>query len=78
MDVFTCSLDLASEESIEQCLQTVVDQYGAIDILVNNAGIVETARAVDLELDSWNRVTGVNLEGAWLMAREFGKATDSG
>lgn len=32
-------LDVTSYESIEECVQTVADQYGPIDILINNAGI---------------------------------------
>ena len=32
-------LDVASPESISECIKQVTDNYGAPDILVNNAGI---------------------------------------
>ena len=73
VSVFTSPLDVASEESVQQCLQGAVDEFGTVDILINNAGVAEPARAIDLQLDSWKRVTGVNLDGAWMVAREFGR-----
>jgi len=73
VNVSTASLDVTREESVQQCFQEALADHGAIDILVNNAGIAEASRAVDLDIESWNRVTGINLDGAWLMAREYGK-----
>ena len=71
--VFASSLDVANEESIQNCLQRAVDEFGVVDILINNAGVAEPARAIDIQLESWKRVTGVNLDGAWMVAREFGR-----
>lgn len=73
VNVSVSSLDVASEESVTQCVQEAIAEHGAIDILVNNAGIADAARAVDVNLESWSKVTSINLDGAWLMAREFGK-----
>jgi NAD(P)-dependent dehydrogenase (short-subunit alcohol dehydrogenase family) len=41
---------------------------GAIDVLVNNAGIFRAARAVDLELESYNEVLAVNLHAPVFLA----------
>lgn len=73
VQVVASSLDVANELSVQQCVQQAVDEFGRVDILINNAGVAEAARAVDIELESWSRVTGINLDGAWLVARAFGK-----
>jgi glucose 1-dehydrogenase len=47
-----------------------IDTFGTIDILVNNAGLQKDAAFVDMTLDDWNLVIGVNLTGQFLCARE--------
>jgi len=37
--------------------------------LVSNAGVQKDAAFVDMTLDQWNRVIGINLTGAFLCAR---------
>lgn len=71
--VSPCALDVTDEASIQRCIQQAFDAYGTVDILVNNAGIAESRRAIDMDGESWRRVTRINLDGAWLMAREFSK-----
>jgi len=41
-----------------------------VDILVNNAGIQQDASILDMTLQQWQRVIGVNLTGQFLCARE--------
>ena len=48
---------------------STVKREGAVDIVVNNAGIAIRRPAVDLPLDDWNRVIGVNMTGVFLCAR---------
>jgi glucose 1-dehydrogenase len=43
---------------------------GPVDLLVNNAGIESPFLLVDMPLEEWNRVLGVNLTGAFLCARQ--------
>jgi NAD(P)-dependent dehydrogenase (short-subunit alcohol dehydrogenase family) len=69
---------LAGDVSIEAGANSLVDQavekLGCLDILVNNAGISEPLVAtVDQALDDWQRVIDVNLRGAYLMSRAFGR-----
>ncbi|MCL4186564.1 MAG: glucose 1-dehydrogenase [Rhodobacteraceae bacterium] len=42
---------------------------GPVDILVNNAGIEEVRAAAEVEAALWDRILGVNLRGAFFMAR---------
>lgn len=63
--------DVSCETTAQRIVQQAVQRFGQLDVLVNNAGR-STSRAFCLEelpLDEWNRVLGVNLTGAFLMAK---------
>jgi NAD(P)-dependent dehydrogenase (short-subunit alcohol dehydrogenase family) len=63
--------DVASEPQVRACVRAVVRRFGRLDGLVNNAGIANPhAGPVEkLALREWNRRIGVNLSGAFLMAK---------
>lgn len=42
---------------------------GPVSVLVNNAGILEWGTIEEQSLESFRRVTDVNLQGAWLGMR---------
>jgi glucose 1-dehydrogenase len=47
----------------------MLKRWGTIDILVNNAGLQRDAKFVEMTLEQWNFVIGVNLTGMFLCAR---------
>ena len=49
----------------------VADEHGHVDILVNNAGIFENATWDELDLELWQRVMSVDLNGTMLMCKAF-------
>ena len=57
--------DVSDERQVEDAFQ----QTGPVDILVNNAGIAVRKNALDITLEEWNRVIGVNLTGLFLCSR---------
>jgi NAD(P)-dependent dehydrogenase (short-subunit alcohol dehydrogenase family) len=57
--------DISKEDSVEN----VFKQAGPVDILVNNAGIAVRKTSLDITLEDWNRVIGVNLTGLFLCSR---------
>lgn len=66
------ALDVADEESWIAALGRVGDEIGGVDVLVNNAGITHRAGILDTDLESWNRVIGVNQTGVFLGMKHVG------
>ena len=62
--------DVSKEDEVIKMFADVVAQFGTVDILVNNAGLQRDAKFVEMTLEQWNFVLGVNLTGQFLCARE--------
>jgi gluconate 5-dehydrogenase len=63
------AFDVADSGQVDSAIGKIREQLGAIDILVNNAGIHLRAPLEQLTDDTWNEVLGVNLTGAFYVAR---------
>ncbi|HVJ24140.1 MAG TPA: SDR family NAD(P)-dependent oxidoreductase, partial [Burkholderiales bacterium] len=68
---FFVKTDVSREASVRACVHAVVKQFGRLDALVNNAGLTgpNDGPLEKLALKDWNRRIGVNLTGAFLMAK---------
>lgn len=56
--------DTAKKEDSEKAVKHAVDTYGALHLAVNNAGIGgDTAPAGDMDLENWDTVIDINLNG---------------
>jgi NAD(P)-dependent dehydrogenase (short-subunit alcohol dehydrogenase family) len=62
-------LDVVDEQATDAMAQSTLERYGAIDVLFANAGVSAHHDALSCELETWNRVIGVNLTGSWLCSR---------
>ena len=60
--------DLSETGSLDGLVVAAEAEVGPLDVLVNNAGIFEPALAIDLPLDSYNRVLAVNLHAPVFLA----------
>ncbi|HKA92711.1 MAG TPA: SDR family oxidoreductase, partial [Acidimicrobiia bacterium] len=61
--------DIADEQSTLACAAAAKEQFGAIDILINNAALYYDIDNERNDYEYLQRVFGVNLHGAWLMAK---------
>jgi glucose 1-dehydrogenase len=66
--------NVAKEEEVLAMFAQMYQEFGTIDILVNNAGLQKDAALVDMTMEDWSLVIGVNLTGQFLCAREAAKA----
>lgn len=66
-------VDVTSEHSLQQSVDTVLREFGRLDIAIVNAGILAIAPTVDMDLPTWQRVLEVNLTGAFLTAKVCAK-----
>ena len=62
--------DISSREEIKELVKSVVKEFGTVDILMNVAVMYHPKSLVDLDEESWDKLTDVNLKGYWLMIQE--------
>jgi 3-oxoacyl-[acyl-carrier protein] reductase len=63
-------VDVSDPDAVTEATEETLDRFGRIDVLVNNAGIVgESGPLWEQEIEAWNRVLGVNLNGAFHCSR---------
>jgi glucose 1-dehydrogenase len=74
----TVQMDVSQEADVQRAFSETKDALGGLDLLVNNAGIEEPYELVDMPLESWQKVLGVNLTGAFLCCREAARVMDGG
>lgn len=55
--------NVTSENEWKQVIQEAVTHYGKIDVLVNNAGVSSPKTIAQMEMDEWNKVMDINLNG---------------
>src|SRR4051794_8266190 len=69
--IFYVRADVSSEASVRAAVHGAMKRLPRLDALVNNAGIASPGNGPveKLSLREWNRRIGVNLTGAFLMAK---------
>ena len=59
--------DVAIEDDVRRMVRDTVDAFGGLDLAVNNAGVLGSlARLVDMTVEDWDDVLGINLRGMFL------------
>ena len=66
--------DVTSEADVERVVRETVAAYGRLDVVFNNAGILIEAPVHEMSGADWDRVLGVNLKGAFLVAKHAVRA----
>jgi 3-oxoacyl-[acyl-carrier protein] reductase len=72
-DSFAFEVDVSSAESVEAGFAEIDSRTAGPDILVNCAGIREIIPPLELPVDEWDRVVGVNLRGTFLCCQAAAK-----
>lgn len=63
-------MDVAQEDSVVNGVATAIEARGAVTLCVANAGIAEGKSMGKMTLDFWRNMMAINLDGAYLTARE--------
>src|SRR6202012_5948422 len=69
-EAYAIHADVSNEADVQGMFAEMYQKYGTIDILVNNAGLQRDSKFVDMTMEQWNTVIGINLTGQFLCARE--------
>lgn len=64
--------DISDYENVSRTFAQIKEKFGALHILYNNASVYlgkEDADVSDLTVESWNRITGINLNGLYFCSK---------
>lgn len=69
-DALAIQVDVSKEVDVERMVEKTVETFGRIDILLSNAGVNLMSKSIlDVSLDQWNWLMGINLTGAFLSCK---------
>lgn len=63
------TVDVTSEDEVDEMVATCVREFGRLDAIVNNAGVVRDATLRNMTLADFRLVIDVHLQGVWLGTR---------
>jgi meso-butanediol dehydrogenase/(S,S)-butanediol dehydrogenase/diacetyl reductase len=66
-------LDVIDPKAVAGFVDAAARRLGRVDVLVNSAGVREISSVLELSLEEWNRVMGVNVTGTFLCSQAFGR-----
>lgn len=63
LDINVYKMDVDSDSSVKQCMDTIIQKYGSVDVLVNNAGIERHGSIEEMSIDDFQAVMNTNYLG---------------
>ncbi len=65
----TVACDVADSDSVSALFRAIGEDPGGLDIAVNCAGVLVECGLLDMSVEEFDRIVGVNLRGTFLIAR---------
>jgi 3-oxoacyl-[acyl-carrier protein] reductase len=65
--------ELMDAASIAELAGLVAGRWGAPDVVVNNAGVYPYGPLLDLEVEAWDRIQGVNVRAPFLLTQAMAR-----
>jgi NAD(P)-dependent dehydrogenase (short-subunit alcohol dehydrogenase family) len=67
-------MDVSVKEDVDRLAEKTLQAFGRVDILINSAGITQIPLSIlDLDVETWQKVTDIDYKGTYLCCRRFGK-----
>lgn len=70
IDARAVQVDITSEEQVDQAIEKIHRERGAVDVLVNNAGVISFGEFLAVSRKEWNRIMAVNLTGTFVINKQ--------
>ncbi len=62
-------LNITDQNSIDECLKGIQEEFGTVDILVNNAGITKDNLFIRMKEEEWMEVMDINLHAVFRLIK---------
>src|SRR5437870_5484598 len=62
-------VDITDRTQAEAAIQQAVERFGRLDILVNNAGLMLLGPVVGADIEDWERMIAINIQGVLYTTR---------
>ncbi|HSX26067.1 MAG TPA: 3-oxoacyl-ACP reductase FabG [Chlamydiales bacterium] len=66
-------VDVSKSKEVDEAVELVLKNWGAIDVLVNNAGITRDNLLMRMSEEDWDLVVDVNLKSVYNLCRAFAR-----
>jgi gluconate 5-dehydrogenase len=65
--------DVRKKDNVEDVVEAIENEMGAVDILVNSAGINIRKKALEFSMNEWQQILDTNLTGTFLACQAVGR-----
>jgi len=73
-EVRTYRLDISKPREIQQVVDQILKEFGALNIFVNTAGVVQSNNFLDVTEEEWDRVIDINQKGTAFAVQAVARA----